>query len=166
MVLDALDQHPIPTSEVTPAIHGREDTYDQGSESEEEMTYIGWEQLRTGHTVSKPAVQGKLGTPGPGARFFDQVLHDGHDDHDDQMSFGDSIHEDLNEAIDGSVAAADQKECKSVSHLLSTQSGLTNSGISGSFQPSRRRSRRQVSLCRHLLRHGRASPTTYRRDRH
>jgi hypothetical protein len=122
MVLDSSDRHPTPTSQTamadSPPIRRRDFRIEeQASESEEEMTYIEWEKVRIGDTMSKQALEVELRTPAPGTGSLDQDMYD---NHDNQMSLGD---EELNEATDGSVAAADQRQCISVSQLSSTHSG-------------------------------------------
>ena len=135
MVLDDPDRHPTPTS-VSPPNHGQEVMdEEQPSESEEEMTYIGWEQVRSGDTISKQVPE--LEAPGPSRGFSDQSRYDDYDNH--MPSLGNDIREDT--AASGSMAAAEQTECKRVSQLPSTWSSLINPGIwiSGTVSSSRSR---------------------------
>jgi hypothetical protein len=137
MGLDANDQHPALTSVFadSPQTYGQEVMDEkQGSDSEEEMTYVGWEKVRSGQTT---ALEVELGPPAPGIGSLDQDMYDDYDEH--MPSLGNDTREDT--VANGSMAAAEQTECKSVSQLPSTQSGLTSSGIwiSGTVSPSRSR---------------------------
>jgi hypothetical protein len=120
MALDTHDRHPSPTNVITVAdstpTYERETTDDEhSSESEEEMTYIGWEIVRSGRTKSKPALEVELGTPGPGIGSLD---HDMYDDYDGQMPlYGNEVDDD-SDKMKASMPAADHTERKSVSPIV------------------------------------------------
>jgi hypothetical protein len=135
MGLDANDQHPALTSVFadSPQTYGQEVMVEeQGSDSEEEMTYVGWEKVRRGHNT---ALEVEPRPPGPEIGSLDQDMYD---DYDEQMpSLEEQVDEESKKA-ETSMAAAEQTQCKSVSQLPSTQSGLTSSGIwiSGTVPPA------------------------------
>jgi hypothetical protein len=108
---------------------------EQASDSEEEMTYVGWEKVRSGHTA---ALEVELGPLGPGIGSLDQDMYDDYDEH--MPSLGEQVDEESNKA-ETSMAAAEQTQCKSVSQLLSTWSSLIDPGIwiSGTVSSSRSR---------------------------
>ena len=105
MGLNTNDRHSTPMNVITVA--------DYPSESEEEMTYIGWEIVRSGRTKSKPALEVELGTPGPGIGSLD---HDMYDDYDGQL-LGSQVHDD-SDKMKASMPAADHTERKSVSPIV------------------------------------------------
>jgi hypothetical protein len=138
ILVDADDQHLTPTSVNAdlPPTYGQEVmNEEQASDSEEEMTYVGWEKVRSGHTA---ALEVELGPLGPGIGSLDQDMYDDYDEH--MPSLGEQVDEESNKA-ETSMAAAEQTQCKSVSQLLSTWSSLIDPGIwiSGTVSSSRSR---------------------------
>jgi hypothetical protein len=138
MALNANDRRPAPTSVFadSPQTYGQEVMdEEQGSDSEEEMTYVGWEKVRSGHTT---ALEVEPRPPGPEIGSLDQDMYD---DYDEQMpSLGEQVDEESNKA-ETSMAAAEQTQCKSVSQLPSPWSSLIDPGIwiSGTASSSRSR---------------------------